>query len=102
MRVEFFEDIEKSDTDRPSGRHEKKRSMSLIFVQGLGRGQEVFIEDCGSSVHVLSGIQELARTKTRPRCYYLEQEDLDVAVSRADGRKYTYDSYVWSFSPGLP
>ena len=35
MSKGFFEDIGKADTDRPSGRYGKKRSMSLVFVQGL-------------------------------------------------------------------
>lgn len=36
VKAQFREDIERADTDGPSGRLGKEQSMNLVFVLGLG------------------------------------------------------------------
>lgn len=68
VKTEFTEDIEREQTQTElSGKLRKERTMTLIFVWGLG----VFIRGWWSNVFVPSGIQEPIRTKMRVRMLFL-------------------------------
>lgn len=58
VKAQFREDIERADTDGPSGRLGKEQSMNFVFYR-----------DRWSGVRVLSAIQKPVRTKTRAQVF---------------------------------
>ena len=53
-----------------------------------------------SNVHVLLDIQEQIRTKMKAQVLFLGARGLGVEMSISGGVEYTYDRFIWSFSPG--